>query len=32
MGPFGIDFPECRHALFDSPDVLPAGEQFFRNV
>lgn len=29
---FGIDFEECRHARFDSPDLLSTAEGFFRDI
>jgi hypothetical protein len=29
---FGIDFEECRHARFDSRDLLSNAEKFFRDI
>jgi ADP-heptose:LPS heptosyltransferase len=29
---FGVDFEECRHARFDSLDLLPTAERFFDDI
>jgi hypothetical protein len=29
---FGIDYPECRHALFENPEINRIAEQFFSNL
>jgi hypothetical protein len=29
---FGIDFKECRHARFDTRDLLPIAQRFFKDI